>query len=120
MLPANHLLAQLILPHTRISLGLDKAVTHHRRSVLANSPQEVYTPFALDTEGTCSAVGIGRLGVQGSESYRPYDFWGREHNLRTGFGRYSATGNQHLTDSLSTSRVTFPSGMTSCPVGQML
>ncbi|WP_317557767.1 hypothetical protein, partial [Rhodococcus erythropolis] len=56
VLPINHLLAQLILPHTRITLGLDRAVTHHRRSVLWTSPQEIYTPNALETEGICAAV----------------------------------------------------------------
>ncbi len=87
-LPAGHLLARLLRPHTRLSLGLDRAVTHHRRSVLYNSQREIYTPLPLETEGICAAVRVGRLGVEGSDAYRPYDFWGVEHDARTRFGRY--------------------------------
>lgn len=87
-LPPDHLLARLILPHARFSLGLDRAVTHHRRSVLYNSQREIYTPLPLETEGICAAVRVGRLGAEGREAYRPYDFWGVGHDARTRFGRY--------------------------------
>lgn len=87
-LPPDHLLARLILPHARFSLGLDRAVTHHRRSVLYNSQREIYTPLPLETEGICAAVRVGRLGAEGREAYPAYDFRGVGHDTRTRFGRY--------------------------------
>jgi hypothetical protein len=89
-LPAGHVLARLILPHTRFTLGLDRAVTHHRRSVLYNSQREIYTALPLETEGICTAVRLGRVGGPDAESYPEYDFWGIEHDQRTLFGRYCA------------------------------
>jgi hypothetical protein len=88
LLPMNHPVAQLIVPHTRISLGLDHAVMNHRRSALLNSPQEIYTANALDTDGMCAAVAVGRLGVDGNDAYPAYDFWGIENDPRTPIGRY--------------------------------
>ena len=88
VLPAGHLLARLIVPHTRLSLGLNRAVTHHRRSVLYNSQREIYTALPLETEGICAAVRVGRVGVEGSDAYPAYDFRGVGHDPRTRFGRY--------------------------------
>ncbi|WP_106087315.1 hypothetical protein [Enhygromyxa salina] len=87
-LPAGHLLARMLLPHTRFSLGLDLAVTHHRRSVLFNSQREVYTALPLTTEGICAAVTLGRVGMPGNHAYPTYDYWGVTHDERTRFGRY--------------------------------
>lgn len=87
-LPAGHLLARLIVPHTRISLGLNRAVTHHRRSVLYNSQREIYTPLPLETEGICAAVRVGRLGAEENDAYPAYDFWGIAHDPHTRFGQY--------------------------------
>lgn len=88
VLPAEHLLARLILPHTRFTLGLDLAVCHHRRSVLYNSQREIYTPLPLATEGICAAIQLGRFGAPDSDAYPSYDYWGIPHDPRTAFGRY--------------------------------
>jgi hypothetical protein len=90
ILPAGHCLARLILPHTRFTLGLDLAVSHHRRSVLYNSQREIYTGLPLETDGICAAVRLGRTGAPDAESYPEYDFRGIEHDRRTLFGRYCA------------------------------
>lgn len=89
LLGSEHVVARLILPHTHMSLGLDRAVTHHRRSVFCNSPQEIYTSFPMDVDGLCAAMGTGRRGKKDNDGYPSYNFWGTGHDTRTKYGRYN-------------------------------
>ena len=98
VLPEGHVLARLIRPHTRYSLGLNRAVTHHRRSVLHNSQREIYAPLPLDSDGTCAALTLGREGMPDNPNYPAYDFWGVEHDEGTAFGRYCQAWQQAFED----------------------
>lgn len=74
LLPQGHVLYQLLRPFTRFSLGIDKAVLNHRRSVYHNSQRELYTPFAARSAVIRELTAIGYNGVAGDPYHRPYRF----------------------------------------------
>jgi hypothetical protein len=88
MLPPGHVLAKLLRPHGRFTLGLHEAVIHHRRSVLHNSQRELYTPFPVTTEGIHAGVVIGMHGLAGNAAYPAYRFGPRLLDARISYGRY--------------------------------
>lgn len=88
VLPANHILYRLLEPHTVFTLGLNKAVIHHRRSVLLNCQQEIYTPLAYDAKGIIELAAAGRNGVPGSLRYTPYRFGNERFGDHVVYGRY--------------------------------
>jgi hypothetical protein len=88
VLPAQHILSRLLKPHTVFTLGLNKAVIHHRRSVLLNCQQEIYTPLAYDAKGIIELSSAGRSGVPGSERYTPYRFGNELFGDHVVYGRY--------------------------------
>lgn len=88
VLPPGHLLHRLLLPHTMFTLGLNKAVIHHRRSVLLNCQQEIYAPLAYDAKGIIELVAAGRNGVAGSPSYEPYRFGGELFGNHVPYGQF--------------------------------
>ena len=75
-------------PHTVFTLGLNKAVIHHRRSVLLNCQQEIYTPLAYDAKGIIELAAAGRNGVAGSRRYVPYRFGDELFGEHVAYGRY--------------------------------
>lgn len=88
VLPDGHPIKNLILPHTPLTLGLHKAVIHHRRSVLHNNQREIYTPFPCTTQGIHAGVERGREGVPGNRSFPAYR-WGEDlPGLHVPYGHY--------------------------------
>ena len=88
LLPPEHPVRRLVTPHTWLTLGLHKAVIHHRRSVLHNSQREIYTPFAITTEGAHECVARGLAGIPGRRGYPEYR-WGQDlPGVHTAYGRY--------------------------------
>lgn len=74
VLPQGHLLYQLLRPFTRFTLGIDKAVLNHRRSVYHNSQREIYSPFAMRSAVIRAVTVLGYKGVEGDPCHRPYRF----------------------------------------------
>jgi hypothetical protein len=88
VLPDGHPIKALMLPHTPLTLGLHKAVIHHRRSVLHNNQREIYTPFPCTTAGIHEGVRRGREGVPGNRSFPAYR-WGEDlPGLHVPYGHY--------------------------------
>lgn len=88
LLPSGHLLAKLLRPHGRFTLGLHDAVIHHRRSVLHNSQRELYTPFPCTTEGIHAGVAWGLRGIPGNSAYSSHRFGPALLDPHSRYGRY--------------------------------
>lgn len=85
ILPRRHLVFQLLHPHFRFSLALDDGVLHHPRTLLHNSPAEVFTPFAS------SGFDLPRIvsaGLPGNSSYPRYRFRPGPPPIPTRYGEF--------------------------------
>ena len=88
LLPDGHPIRRIVDPHTRLTLGLHKAVVHHRRSVVHNSQRELYTPFAATTESIHRGVALGIAGMPGRRGF-PAFRWGDDlPGTHTTYGQY--------------------------------
>lgn len=87
LLPQGHVLYQLLRPFTRFTLGLDKAVLHHRRSVYHNSQREIYSPFAMKSPVILAVTAIGYNGLEGDPYHRPYRF-GERRMVQSTYRRF--------------------------------
>lgn len=86
--PARHPLYRLVRPHTRFTLGLHKAVIHHRRSSIHNSQRELYNPFPYTSEGMHKMVAVGNKGLAHNPAWPAYRFDDNLFGEHVPYGRY--------------------------------
>lgn len=72
--PRDHILFQLIYPHTEFTLKLDEQVLNSPLSVLVNKPWMLYAPFPADAESIRDLVVVGFYGIKGNSSYPKYEY----------------------------------------------
>jgi len=88
-LPCGHLIAKLIRPHSRFSLGLDRAVQYHGRSVGLNMQSELYSAYPMATPTAMQhAFHIGRNGVSGKSAYPQFHYLWATGDERSLYGLY--------------------------------
>lgn len=109
VLPQGHLLYQLLRPFTRYTLGIDKAVLNHRRSVYHNSQREVYSPFAMRSSVIRAVTALGYNGVEGNPYHRPFRF-GERRMVDSAYKRFLDDWEAALYEFVSSVTADVPSG----------
>ena len=108
LLPAGHVLAHLLRPHTDHTLGLHVGVIHHRRSSIFNSQRELYTPFPFPDDQMVDNVALGLHGDAQHPAHEPYTF-GSEHLDRdTLYGCFFDDWRRHFETFVSAAVATIP------------
>ncbi len=80
LLPRDHVLLRLLLPHLEIQLGLESGVLFTSRSVLHNRQGELYAPFCGESEANFVTIHRGYFGLPGNSSYPAYRY---QHGVGT-------------------------------------
>lgn len=88
LLPRNHVLLQLLLPHLEVQLGLESGVLFTSRSVLHNRQGELYTPFSGERDANFVLVKTGYYGIEGNSSYPAYRYQHGVGTIHSGYGRF--------------------------------
>lgn len=86
LLPGDHPLAKLLLPHCYMQLPLNFAVLYIDRSVAHNHQTEIYTPFAVTRKGFMALMRAGYKGVPGNSSYPQYRYEARGARVHSAYG----------------------------------
>lgn len=73
-LPKNHIILQLLYPHLRFTLYLEKAVLTFRTSVLQSKWWMPYAPYPGLYEGLRDLLVEGYMGIGHNFSYPPFKF----------------------------------------------
>ena len=91
-LPKDHLLFQLLYPHLRFTLYLEKAVLTFKSSLLMSKWWMPYAPYPGEYEGLRDLLVEGYKGIKGNDSYPPY-----EYQLKPEFieGEYGVFHNEY-------------------------
>lgn len=87
-LPSGHLLSQILSPHLRFTLMLDRTVLEHPRSLLDNDQRATYTPFAATADGVRGLIRDAYRGLPGNSSYPAYRFPRRPPLIPSAFGSH--------------------------------
>lgn len=73
-LPKDNLLFQLLYPHTRFTLYLEKAVLTFKTSLLLTKWWMPYAPYPGPYDGLRDLLVEGYCGIEGNDSYSPYEY----------------------------------------------
>ncbi len=71
ILPTNHLLHQLLMPHFLLSLGVNKAVLENKGSLINRDKHKFYSPFCAEGEYIRQLLPDGYLGRKGKPNAYP-------------------------------------------------
>ena len=74
LLPKNHVLFRLLLPHLDLQLPLDYGAMYHPKAVTRNNQEEIYTPFGDKENSIFNLISAGYRGIEGNSSYPGYRF----------------------------------------------
>jgi hypothetical protein len=88
LLPDDHRLARLLLPHCYMQLPLNFAVLYIDRSVAHNHQREIYTPFPMTRDGFMQLIKLGYTGVPENSAWPKYRFEMGGDRLPGPYGRY--------------------------------
>lgn len=86
VLPQNHIVSRLLMPHFYMQLPLDFAVTFVNKSVLHNDQSNAFTPFVHTTESVFDFMGIAYSGKEGKKCFPAYQFSIHPPNWPTEYG----------------------------------
>ena len=86
VLPKDHVLLNLLLPHLEVQLGLESGVLFTSRSVLHNRQDELYAPFCCEGKGNFTLVNRGYYGIPGNSSYPAYRYEHGVGTIHSGYG----------------------------------
>lgn len=87
-LPKNNLLFQLLLPHTRFTLYLEKAVLTFKSSLLHSKWWMPYAPYPGPYDGLRDLLVEGYVGIEGNVNYPAYQFELSCPNIMGSYGEY--------------------------------
>lgn len=73
-LPKDHLIFQLLFPHTRFTLYLEKAVLTFKSSLLQSKWWMPYAPYPGPYDGLRDLLVEGYLGIPDNVNYKAYEF----------------------------------------------
>ena len=90
ILPQDHPLARLLLPHCYLQLPLNFAVLYIDRSVAHNHQTEIYTPFAVTRKGFIALMKAGYSGIPGNSSYPRYHYQAGGMKVHSPYGQFLA------------------------------
>ncbi|EQC46254.1 hypothetical protein [Bacteriovorax sp. Seq25_V] len=87
--PKDHILFQLIYPHTELTLKLDWQVLNSKLSLLQNKWWMIYAPFPATGESMRDLVVLGYHGIKDNPSYPKYFYplMGPQKN-ETAYGKF--------------------------------
>lgn len=74
LLPAGHLVRELLEPHCYIHLALNYGVLYSERSVARNDQRNLYAPFCTTERGQFQITRAGWKGIPGSAVWAPYRY----------------------------------------------
>ena len=75
ILPTSHLLFQLLIPHFRLSLGVNRAVLENPGSLISRDKRKFYSPFCCEGIHVRKLLPDGYVGRDKKpKAYPPYDF----------------------------------------------
>lgn len=87
ILPTDHVAFQLLHPHLRFQLPLNKGVLESKASVITNKKETFYAPFTANlSSGMLDFFVAGYRGVEGRSAYPPYDFSARPKKVPSSYG----------------------------------
>ncbi len=109
LVPRGHILYQILRPFTRYTLGINKAVLNHRRSVYHNSQREIYSPFAMRSSVIRAVTALGYNGVEGDPYHRPYCF-GQRRMVPSAYKRFLDDWESAIGELVSTVVAGIPKG----------
>ena len=73
-IPKDHILFQLIYPHTELTLKLDWQGLNSKLSLLENKWWMIYAPFPASAESMRDLVVLGYHGIQDNPAYPKYEY----------------------------------------------
>ena len=73
-LPKNHLIFQLIYPHLRFTLYLEKAVLTFKSSILQSKWWIPYAPYPGPYESVRKLLAQGYRGIEDNKNYQPFKY----------------------------------------------
>lgn len=73
-LPKNHLLFQLVYPHLRFTLYLEKAVLTFKSSILQSNWWNPYAPYPGPYESVRDLLSQGYQGIEDNKNYLPFQY----------------------------------------------
>lgn len=74
LLPAGHPIREFLLPHTWLTLPLNRRVQWSPHTIVANDQRLSYTPFASTGESNFAFKMVSVAGIDGSRAYPRYRF----------------------------------------------
>ena len=87
-LPKSHVIFQLLEPHLRFSLPLNRSTLYHPKSIVSHNEKEIYTPYAGPTDSLRELISIGYRGIPGNSSYPEYRFPMRPETIHSDYGTF--------------------------------
>ncbi len=98
LLPADHPVSQLILPHCYLQLPLNFAVLYIDRSVAHNHQKEIYTPFPMTRDGFLNLMKAGYGGIDDNSAYPSFRFEKGGQKIPSIYGDYLNSSYEILRD----------------------
>ncbi len=89
ILPKHHLLFQLLFPHFRLSLGVNRAVLENSGSLINRDKHRFYSPFCAEGIHIRQLLPDGYIGREGKDkAYPEYEFPMEPKIPDSDFGKY--------------------------------
>jgi len=86
-LPTDHVVFQLLRPHLRFQLALNRAVLESKGSVITNFKYTFYAPFTANMNaGMLDFFSAGYVGVPGRSGYPGFSFDRRPRDIPSEYG----------------------------------